>query len=313
MSSKSWTNFKRYLQAPALISALLALSMPSGVSANESTVSQFGRAQHIVGFAAMPATVLVKAIDVWSTGVFERIGAARAHMSAATTTKSAVAITTKPARRQPAPSAVFQSVAFTASSIPAAQKWRGVYSAVAGADFSQCSGTGGCAARAILQKSVNRAAEARFHEKLNGINKTVNRLVRYLPDANNYGVTDYWASPDEILNRGKGDCEDYAILKMAALKEAGLPPQAMSIVVLKDVRRQVYHAVLAVTTSQGHFILDNLSDDVKLDRDLPNYQPLFSVSAERAWIHGIKSTGDVIASAAAPQLDAAPGEGVTVR
>ncbi|OCP00772.1 hypothetical protein BC374_28810 [Ensifer sp. LC13] len=196
--------------------------------------------------------------------------------------------------------------------MPVARKWKTVYPAVAAADFKHCEQQSGCAARDILGKAVENANSLAFRQKISGINRTVNRIVRYQPDAENYGSKDYWATPDEILARGKGDCEDYAILKMAALKAAGLPSEAMSIVVLRDVRRNLYHAVLAITTSQGHFILDNLSDEVKLDRALPSYQPLFSVSADRSWIHGIKTTGDKVASAA-PLADVMPGEGIAIR
>lgn len=38
--------------------------------------------------------------------------------------------------------------------------------------------------------------------------------ISYKLDQDNYGKNDYWASPKETLNRGCGDCEDYAILLM---------------------------------------------------------------------------------------------------
>ncbi|OAP43010.1 hypothetical protein AU381_26950 [Sinorhizobium glycinis] len=202
---------------------------------------------------------------------------------------------------------MFQSVAFRVSSIPAARKWQAVFPEIATANLKDCKGLGECMAKKSLRAAIDGSTSGSFRQKLNSVNRAVNTLVRYQPDAENYGSMDHWALPREILVRGKGDCEDYAILKMATLKEAGLPPQAMSIVVLRDTRRNLYHAVLSVTTSQGNFILDNLSDDVKLDIALPNYQPLYSVSAERTWIHGIKATGSKIA--AAPSLDVMPGEG----
>ena len=62
-------------------------------------------------------------------------------------------------------------------------------------------------------------------------------------------VLDYWAKPSEILAHRAGDCEDFAILKMAALLRAGIPAQSMSLVVLQDRRRKFFHAVLSVSTS----------------------------------------------------------------
>ena len=56
-----------------------------------------------------------------------------------------------------------------------------------------------------------------------------------------YGKLDYWAKPSEILERRAGDCEDFAILKMAALLRAGIPAQSMSLVVLQDRKRGFFH------------------------------------------------------------------------
>jgi hypothetical protein len=65
-----------------------------------------------------------------------------------------------------------------------------------------------------------------------------------------YGKLDYWATPAEILLRGSGDCEDFAILKMTALIRAGLPGNTLSLVVVRDNGRGVFHAVLAVTVKE---------------------------------------------------------------
>ena len=53
--------------------------------------------------------------------------------------------------------------------------------------------------------------------------------------------------PAEILTRVSGDCEDFAILKMTGMIRAGIPANSLSIVVLRDNGRGVFHAVLAVT------------------------------------------------------------------
>ena len=70
-----------------------------------------------------------------------------------------------------------------------------------------------------------------FSQKLAAVNRAVNRNVAYVSDRANYRRLDVWAKPTDILKRGKGDCEDYAILKMAALNAAGIPLSSMSLVV----------------------------------------------------------------------------------
>jgi len=98
-------------------------------------------------------------------------------------------------------------------------------------------------------------------------------------------------------------------LKMTALLRAGVPANSMSLVVLRDSGRGVYHAVLAVATGSGNLILDNTRAEVAMDTDLPDYQPLFSLGAERSWIHGTRTAGGP-ALAQDENLSAiAPGEG----
>jgi len=308
MNKKSWKRCGKYLKTSVFAIGLVSLSATSSVQAGQPGMLQPGLFQQMLSMASPLAAVATETINTWSKQAAEALKSQQVQK---------VAVTARPSLGSQAPaasepSAVFHSVAFRVSSIPVARKWKTVYPAVVAADFNHCAQQNGCAARGIVGKAIENANGLAFRQKISGINRTVNRIVRYQPDTENYGSKDYWATPDEILARGKGDCEDYAILKMAALRAAGLPSEAMSIVVLRDVRRNLYHAVLAITTSQGHFILDNLSDEVKLDRALPSYQPLFSVSADRSWIHGIKTTGDKVA-AAAPLADVMPGEGIAVR
>lgn len=36
--------------------------------------------------------------------------------------------------------------------------------------------------------------------------------IKYVKDMDNYGGREYWAAPEETLEKRKGDCEDFAIL-----------------------------------------------------------------------------------------------------
>lgn len=88
-------------------------------------------------------------------------------------------------------------------------------------------------------------------------NKHVNATVAPQEDIDHWGVIDRWDYPDD----GYGDCEDYQILKRRLLVEAGLPRRALRMVVVLDELGQG-HAVMAVRTDQGDFILDNKRDAV---------------------------------------------------
>ncbi|UCI07286.1 transglutaminase-like cysteine peptidase [Mesorhizobium sp. B1-1-8] len=199
---------------------------------------------------------------------------------------------------------VFGSVALSMRNFPVAARWAPVYRAIL-----DCTPGSACDRKnAAFGAIVDIAGSKGFRDKLAFVNSSINRLIAYRKDSVVYGKLDYWATPAEILEHAAGDCEDFAILKMAALLRAGIPAQSMSLVVLQDRRRKFFHAVLSVSTGSGIFILDSLSNNVAMDSDLPDYVPLYSFSTDRAWIHGSKS-GAQIADTAGGFATVAPGEG----
>ncbi|WP_292314503.1 transglutaminase-like cysteine peptidase [Mesorhizobium sp.] len=188
---------------------------------------------------------------------------------------------------------------------PVSAHWAPVYKAIVA-----CTAGSACDRKnAVFGEIVDIASKKGFREKLSFINSSINRLITYKSDMAVYGELDHWATPSEVLEHRAGDCEDYAILKMAALLRAGIPAQSMSLVVLQDRRRKFFHAVVSVSTGSGNFILDSLSNLVLVDTQLPDYVPLYSFSTDRAWIHGSKS-GAQVADIAGGLTTVAPGEGV---
>ncbi|MCR4268620.1 transglutaminase-like cysteine peptidase [Nitratireductor sp. ZSWI3] len=207
---------------------------------------------------------------------------------------------------------VFASVAIPFKALPSSASWNAVYPSIAEPAFSRCAASGTCPARAAhVARLVERLQGQSFSQKLAAVNLAVNQAISYTPDKENYGTLDHWAKPEQILARGRGDCEDYAILKMAALNAAGVPLASMSVVVLQDQRRRLFHAVLAVSTSKGHYILDNLSDAVVADTALPDYLPLYSMSGGRSWIHGKKRGDRLVATLGRLPANPSPGEGIS--
>lgn len=200
---------------------------------------------------------------------------------------------------------VFGSVALSMRNFPVSAHWAPVYKAIV-----DCKAGSPCDRKnAAFGEIIDIASRKAFREKLSFINSSINRLIAYKSDMAVYGVMDHWATPSEVLEHRAGDCEDYAILKMAALLRAGIPAQSMSLVVLQDRRRKFFHAVVSVSTGSGNFILDSLSNLVLADTQLPDYVPLYSFSTDRAWIHGLK-TGAQVADIAGGFATIAPGEGV---
>lgn len=88
--------------------------------------------------------------------------------------------------------------------------------------------------------------------KLDRVNREVNR--RIIPVKNE--VIDVWS-----VNAKRGDCEDYVLAKRKALIAQGIPASAMSIVYA--LRNGGGHAILAVHTSGGSYVLDNMTGQIK--------------------------------------------------
>lgn len=94
------------------------------------------------------------------------------------------------------------------------------------------------------------------------INKWVNETIKPVTDMDHWGVVEKWSYPED----GKGDCEDYVLLKRRMLMQAGWPREALLITVVRE-RSGDGHAVLTVKTDKGEFILDNQHPDIRLWSD----------------------------------------------
>jgi len=119
---------------------------------------------------------------------------------------------------------------------------------------------------------------------------------KYISDKNNYGKSDYWATPVEFYNRG-GDCEDYAIAKYVALRALGVPDERLRVAIIQDTIKNIPHAVLVVYTDQGAYILDNQVKEMKNARNVTRYRPIFSINRHAWWLHTASKTKTILASA----------------
>ena len=107
-----------------------------------------------------------------------------------------------------------------------------------------------CAAEAGAPRDVVLSKTA--WRDLVTLNKRVNEAIEPVTDLDNYGRVELWAYP----TTGRGDCEDYVVLKRKLLVDAGWPRSALLVTVVRD-RKGDGHAVLMVKTDRGEFVLDN--------------------------------------------------------
>ena len=191
-----------------------------------------------------------------------------------------------PARAEPPQ--LFGTVEFRTNSLGALPEWQRTLAQIAqeGATYDACAAADEACptlgVRAWLRMIRAQSDHAQI-EQLRAINQFLNDW-RYKPDSLNYGRRDYWATPLEFLARS-GDCEDYAIAKYVTLRRLGYADERLRLVVVRDVDRDVAHAVLAVYLDEDVYILDNLSSRVMSQAEVTHYVPYYSINETSRWAH----------------------------
>ncbi|WP_338467363.1 transglutaminase-like cysteine peptidase [Novosphingobium sp. ZN18A2] len=174
-----------------------------------------------------------------------------------------------PPPRPPAPD-VFGLAAVPAGASLAAGKWDD-------GKLAELDGTDG-----DWNELLQEAGRIAGSDPLDMVNHWVNWHVRYQDDVGG----DEWADARETLQRGYGDCEDFAIAKMALLARLGVPRDDMFLVLVRERARPVDHAVLAVRRDGRLLILDNRVDRLERAEDVTDYIPTFGYTGGFAWIYG---------------------------
>jgi predicted transglutaminase-like cysteine proteinase len=129
---------------------------------------------------------------------------------------------------------------------------------------------------AIVAETKARKGRAR----LETANRLMNGAIRYVSDAQQHGMPDLWTAPLASLAAGRGDCEDYAIAKYIALRDAGVAEKDMRMVLVRDTSIRLDHAVLAVRFEDEWLVLDNRETFVVDTAALKHYMPLFALDGE---------------------------------
>lgn len=138
-----------------------------------------------------------------------------------------------------------------------------------------------CASPQALQflKIVDDASAQTGLARAGEINRAFNLAIRPMSDQAQYGVEDVWTSPLATLAAGAGDCEDYAIAKLVALREAGVSSDDLRLVILRNVSSGEDHAVVAARVEGRWRMLDNRYFLMIEDSDVTKLQPVFAIDA----------------------------------
>jgi predicted transglutaminase-like cysteine proteinase len=152
--------------------------------------------------------------------------------------------------------------------------------------LSQCRADPKHCANAAAQRYLALIDEGRRlpeRAKIERINRAINAAIRYSSDFDQYGVPDLWTAPLATLGTGQGDCEDYAIAKYAALRDAGFSSDDLRLLIVRDRVARQDHAVVGVRQDGRWLMLDNRHEVVLEHKDTWHFTPMFALDQ-----HGVK-------------------------
>jgi predicted transglutaminase-like cysteine proteinase len=168
---------------------------------------------------------------------------------------------------------IFGSVALRVGHTPLDARWHQV-------EHSQVSGAAARYATSLRGKNSV--------ERLEAVNWYVNKRVHFVDDQVRWGRPDIWSSAGQTLNAGKGDCEDFAIAKLAMARRAGFADRDLYFVVLRDLVRRADHAVLVVRAGGHMYVLDNGTDELLDSESVRDYRPILTFAGGATFTHGYR-------------------------
>ncbi len=125
----------------------------------------------------------------------------------------------------------------------------------------------------IVEAARSREGRAR----IGTINRAINLAIRPENDLVRFHVPDVWATPLATFASGAGDCEDYAIAKYVALRQAGVAREDLRIVIVRNPVLRQDHAVAAARVDGEWLILDNRTMLLLPDGQATNLSPLVTL------------------------------------
>jgi len=134
--------------------------------------------------------------------------------------------------------------------------------------------------------------------KIKKVNDLINQ-AEFIYDAPQWGKGDYWATPHEILETNRGDCEDFSIAKYYTLKQMGVAEHKLRLVYVKSLTLEQAHMVLAYfpTIDSDPLILDSLQPDILPATQRKDLVPVYSFNGNGVWLANERVHGRFLGSA----------------
>jgi predicted transglutaminase-like cysteine proteinase len=108
------------------------------------------------------------------------------------------------------------------------------------------------------ESDISAPEERVFTNEITGVNVTMNRSI--VPTVEKLDGTEEWHLA-EVANP-KGNCNTFALTKREALHQIGWSYHNLILTVAQLPETGEYHLILVVKTTNGDFILDNMTNEI---------------------------------------------------
>ncbi len=142
------------------------------------------------------------------------------------------------------------------------------------------------------QRMLQQAKDLPVNEKLKKVNDFFNQRIEFVDDQSVWSQADYWATPLELLARGKGDCEDYVIAKYFSLLQLHIPNERLRLIYVKAKVGSSSNPILQAHMVLAYYaspdaepqILDNLISEIRPASRRNDLQPVFSFNNQGVFV-----------------------------
>nr|WP_097164839.1 transglutaminase-like cysteine peptidase [Enterobacter sp. CC120223-11] len=133
---------------------------------------------------------------------------------------------------------------------------------------------------------VQQHAQDDIRQKLAQANQFFNARIRFRDDKVVWQQHDYWATPVELLRKGAGDCEDFALAKYFTLRAMGVPVEQLRMTYVKSLTLNQAHMVLTwyATPDAVPLVLDNLQNAIVPATQRQDLLPVYSFNGQGLWL-----------------------------
>ena len=117
------------------------------------------------------------------------------------------------------------------------------------------------------------------------VNRFFNDRIRYASDFETWGTGEYWATPDELMEKGQGDCEDFAVAKFFTLKWIGVDEDKLNLVYCRIAPGDRPHVTVGyLADADAPLILDSVTEEILPAHERADLNLIMGFNSRGIWV-----------------------------